>query len=228
MKDSEVLSIGSVHWAHLLVQLVLSHNLGTLVEAIVVEVAAIPIIHYVINSSKQSRNEVVFKEVLKDWESLLIKDKTESPKRKEKTPINFNDYIFGELFDLNHDGFKIFEDLNINILSKEETICVKDNLKENNISNKDILLELYLQRKAFKVAFEMIAAVEVFGSGSAVCESTFSCLTRLENPQRQSIKHDRFSNLASLAFESERTEKLNLDALLMDFNKQKRRKLQLQ
>jgi hypothetical protein len=48
----------------------------------------------------------------------------------------------------------------------------------------------------------MIAAVEVFGYSSTVCESTFSCLTRLENPQRQSMKYKWLSSLALLAFES--------------------------
>jgi hypothetical protein len=128
---------------------------------------------------------------------------------------------------LNYDSFKIFKDLNINIPSKEETICVKNYIKENDISNKDILFELYLQRKAFKATYEMIAAVEVFGCSSAVCESTFSCITRLENPQKQSMKHKRLSNLALLAFESKRTENLNLDVLLIEFNKQKDGKLQL-
>lgn len=73
----------------------------------------------------------------------------------------------------------------------------------------------------------MIAAFEAFGCSSAVCESTFSCSTRLENPQRKSMKHKRLSILALLAFESKRTENLNLDVLLTDFNKQKDRKLQL-
>lgn len=69
-----------------------------------------------------------------------------------------------------------------------------------------MLLELYEQRKAFKNTYEMIAVVEVIGCSSAVCESTFSCLTRIENPKRQSMKHNQLSNLALMAFESKRTE----------------------
>jgi hypothetical protein len=71
----------------------------------------------------------------------------------------------------------------------------------------------------------MIAAVEKFWCSSAMCESTFSCLTQLENPQRQSMKHKRLSNLALLEFESKRSKNLNLDVILMNFNKQKDRKL---
>jgi len=126
---------------------------------------------------------------------------------------------------MNYDDFKIFKDLKINIPSKEEIICVKYYSKENNISNKNILLELYQQRKAFKAAYEMIA--EVFGYSSTVCESTFSCLNRVDNPQRQSMSHNRLSNLTLLAFESKRTENLNMDLLLTNFNKQKNRKLKL-
>jgi len=104
--------------------------------------------------------------------------------------------------------FKIFDDLKINIPSKGEIICVKNYLKENNISNKNILLEFYQQRKAFRATYEMIAVVEVFGCISAVCESTFSCLTRFNNPQRQSMSHTRLSNITLLAFESKRKETL--------------------
>ncbi|CAI6355644.1 unnamed protein product [Macrosiphum euphorbiae] len=175
----------------------------------------IPIIHSVINSLKQSRNEEVFNAILKDCENLLPETETESPKRKRKTTIKLNEYILSEssgtytnyvnddinisllstfyevidiiksemetrfekndelikavsnIYELNYDDFKIFNDLKINIPSKEEIICVKNYLKENNISNKNIFLELYQQRKA---TYEMIAAVEVFGCSSAVCE----------------------------------------------------------
>ncbi|XP_008180186.1 zinc finger MYM-type protein 1-like [Acyrthosiphon pisum] len=146
---------------------------------------AIPIIHSVINSLKQSRNEEVFNAILKDCENLLPETETESPKRKRKTTIKLNEYILSESS------------------------------------------ELYQQRKAFKATYEMIAAVEVFGCSSAVCESTFSCLNRVDNPQRQSMSHNRLSNLTLLAFESKRTENLNMDLLLTNFNKQNNRKLKL-
>ncbi|KAL4122264.1 hypothetical protein QTP88_014630 [Uroleucon formosanum] len=152
---------------------------------------AIPIIHSVINSLKQSRNEEMFDAILKDCEHLLPEAETESPKCKRKTTIKLNEYILSEssstytnyvnddinisllstfyevidkiksemetpfekndelikavsnIYELNYDDFKIFNDLKINIPSKEEIICVKNYLKENNISNKNILLELY-------------------------------------------------------------------------------------
>lgn len=34
--------------------------------------------------------------------------------------------LVSNIYELNHDGFKIFDDLNINIPSKKETICVKN------------------------------------------------------------------------------------------------------
>jgi len=52
---------------------------------------------------------------------------------------------------LNYDDFKVFKDLNINIPLKEEIICVKNYLKENNIFfNNDMLIELYKQRNLKK------------------------------------------------------------------------------
>jgi len=46
---------------------------------------------------------------------------------------------------LHYDDFKTFKNLNIDMPSKEEIISVKI-----YISNKDMLIELYKQRKALK------------------------------------------------------------------------------
>jgi len=54
-------------------------------------------------------------------------------------------YFIANIYELNCDDLKIFNDLKINIPSKEETICVTHCLKENYISNENILLELYQQ-----------------------------------------------------------------------------------
>lgn len=68
----------------------------------------------------------------------------------------------------------------------------------------------------------MIATVEVFRYSSTVCEFTFACLTQIENPQRQSIRHNRFPNLLLLVHEIELTEKWNIDKLLNDFEKKRK------
>lgn len=68
----------------------------------------------------------------------------------------------------------------------------------------------------------MIATVKVFRYSSTVCEFTFAYLTQIENPQRQSIRHNRFPNLLLLVHETELTEKWNIDKLLNDFKKKRK------
>lgn len=60
----------------------------------------------------------------------------------------------------------------------------------------------------------MIESVEVFGYSPVICKSTFFCLTRIENPERQSKTHVRLSKLTILAFESKRTENIYIEKLL--------------
>lgn len=40
------------------------------------------------------------------------------------------------------------------------------------------LLELYKMREAFPAVYEMMAAVDTFGSSTSVCECSFSALDR--------------------------------------------------
>ena len=52
----------------------------------------------------------------------------------------------------------------------------------------------------------------------AVCESTFSTLTRINRPQRLSMNHSRMANLTLFAFEAKRTKNLDLEAVLRKRN----------
>lgn len=90
------------------------------------------------------------------------------------------------------------------------------------------LTELYKVREGMEKVYNLFGAIETFPSGTAICESSFSALTRITRPQRLSGKSsDRLHNLSYLAFEHKRLALLDLDMVLQRFNALKDRKVQL-
>lgn len=80
----------------------------------------------------------------------------------------------------------------IEVLSINELQVVKNylNVQDENIN---IFEEIYKQNTAFKATYKMLAAVQVFACSMAVNESSFSTLTRLDEPSRRSMSHQRLS-----------------------------------
>lgn len=89
------------------------------------------------------------------------------------------------------------------------------------------LTELYKVRQGMEKVYNLFAAIETFPSGTAVCESSFSALTRISRPQRVGMLTERLNNLSFLAFEYKRLKSLDLDKILIRFNAMKNRKVQL-
>lgn len=77
------------------------------------------------------------------------------------------------------------------------------------------MIELYQQRKTFRGTYEIIAS---YLDAALLFVNRQTCLTRIENPHRQSMTNDRFSNLIILAFELKPTENLDIEKLLRDFD----------
>jgi hypothetical protein len=73
----------------------------------------------------------------------------------------------------------------------------------------------------------LLATARTFGCSTALCESTFSVLTRIDRPQRLSMTHQRLANLVFLGFEKERTNNVDFQKVLRKFNEMKNRRLQL-
>lgn len=90
-----------------------------------------------------------------------------------------------------------------------------------------ILAELYKVRQGMENVYNLFATIETFPSGTSVCESSFSALTRIMRPQRIGMLTDRLNNLSYLAFENQRLNSLDLDDVLQRFNAIKNRKVQL-
>lgn len=90
-----------------------------------------------------------------------------------------------------------------------------------------VLTELYKVRQGMEKVYNLYAAIETFPSGTEVCESSFSALTRIMRPQRISMSTERLNNLSFLAFEHKRLENIDLDMVLKRFNALHDRKVQL-
>ncbi len=116
-------------------------------------------------------------------------------------------------------------------MPSDEELCVVRAYIARTVIDKDephgVLKALYEQRMAFPDTYAWVAAITAFGCSTAVCESSFSALSRIETPQRQGMKVDRLQKLTLLAFERERTKKIDLEKFLRRFSESKSRRLQL-
>ncbi|KAJ6639284.1 Zinc finger protein [Pseudolycoriella hygida] len=94
---------------------------------------------------------------------------------------------------------------------KERAIVVSGG--ENTFKNRfNVLFELFKIREAFPVVYGMMAAVDTFGSSTAICECScsFSALERVGVSNRISVTEDRLRNLTFLAYEKKRVAKFYL------------------
>lgn len=112
------------------------------------------------------------------------------------------------------------------IREKNEELNQKKKPEDEEIKTV-VLTELYKVRQGMESVYNLFATIATFPSGTAVCESSFSALTRIMRPQRISMSTDRLNNLSFLAFEHKRLESIDLDAILQRFNSLKNRKVQL-
>ena len=80
-----------------------------------------------------------------------------------------------------------------------------------------VLAQLYEQKDAFPKVFKLAANIATFGSSTAVCESGFSVLTRIDSPYRRSMLQPRQANLTVLTFEQSVTKTLDLDLFVRRF-----------
>ena len=145
-----------------------------------------------------------------------------------------NESLYDAIGSITSDTFLSLErlqplkELGITLPSAEELSVVNSYLKRQGIpcSVMAILHELFRQREAFPDTYKLVATVATFPCSTAMCESSFSTLARIDHPQRRSMLQKRQAQLVMLAFERNRTEKVELERFLRIFSK-KTRKLQL-
>jgi len=97
-------------------------------------------------------------------------------------------------------------------------------IEGKGISSVPELCELLLPMKtAFPSVYKLYAGALAFGASTAVCEASFSVLTKLITKNRQSMSQGRKTNLVILAFCQSRTKRLEMDKFLHRFASDKRR-----
>lgn len=99
--------------------------------------------------------------------------------------------------------------------------------KEEERTRFNMLSILYEYREMLPSVYNLYAAIDTFACSTAICEASFSSLSRVNIPSRLSMSNKRMRNLAFLAFESKRLKKISLDLFLKKFNEKKTRKVQL-
>lgn len=87
----------------------------------------------------------------------------------------------------------------------------------------DAMKVLYPFREAFPTLYRLFASASTFGTSTAVCENSFSCLTRMLTPYRRSMLQKRLSNLVLLSFEKDLTDQLNREQFVDIFRTKSRR-----
>jgi len=78
-------------------------------------------------------------------------------------------------------------------------------------------------KEAFPNIYTLYAGACTIGISTATCENSFSALTRVLNPRRRSMTHQRKSELVRLAFEKKLARNLDLDKFITKFKSSSRR-----
>lgn len=91
----------------------------------------------------------------------------------------------------------------------------------------NVLQTISKMKEVFEDTVLMLEAVDTFGCSTAICEASFSCLSRIGTLSRFSMSSQRLRDLSFLAFESKRLEKIDENKILRKFNDDKQRRLQL-
>jgi hypothetical protein len=111
-------------------------------------------------------------------------------------------------------------------LPTEQELQLCKNLIDKTVAEGDpqefcsILKHLYAHKLGLQLSYELFAAVATLGSSTAICESSFSTLTRIDTAQRRSMTDLRQQNLALLAFEKRRTAEIDMQQFITNFAKE--------
>ena len=97
----------------------------------------------------------------------------------------------------------VLQQLGITLPSPEELVVAKklfSSMTSVDNTSDGILKAAYSQRIALPDMYLLAATVATLACSTAICESSFSTLIRIDRPNRQSMLHDRLQNLILLAF----------------------------
>lgn len=104
---------------------------------------------------------------------------------------------------------------------------IKKGEDEKDLPRFNVLETLFEYREPFPGVYNLFATIETFGCSTAICECSFSSLSLVDVPKRFSMKNDRLRNLAFLGFEKKRLQEIDIEEVLIEFDRNKNRKVQL-
>lgn len=110
--------------------------------------------------------------------------------------------------------------------NKEEFDSFKSQ-KEKEKKEFNLLGESYSMRSAFGETYNLVAAVDCFACSTAVCEASFSAVSRVGIVNRISMTNKRLRHLSYLAFEYKRLDTVLPETVLRTFNNKAERRVQL-
>ena len=90
----------------------------------------------------------------------------------------------------------------------------------------DICTFMHAYKTAFPKVYTLLVGGATFGASTATCEASFSTLSRILTPFRQSMTHQRKANLVIMSFMYDYTRGVDKDEVLREIAK-KNRRLQL-
>ena len=94
---------------------------------------------------------------------------------------------------------------------------------DSSSSLADATTVVHTYREAFPNVYALYAGATTIGISTATCENSFSALTRVLRPSRQSMTHERKAALVQLAFEKSLTRNIDLDEFVAKFASSSRR-----
>lgn len=117
--------------------------------------------------------------------------------------------------------------LGIKLPSKSELATAKNyhmsQESKNPGSKLNVLTVLHPLREAFSDTYDLFCAVDTFGSSTAISESSFSCLSRIQTAKRISMSEVRLCHLSFLAFEIEYLKDISNEEILKKFFERNRK-----
>lgn len=96
---------------------------------------------------------------------------------------------------------------------------------DSSSSLADATTVVHTYREAFPNVYALYAGATTISISTATCENSFSALTRVLRPSRQSMTHERKAALVQLAFEKRLTRNIDLDEFVAKFASSSRRVL---
>lgn len=190
--------------------------------------------YYVTEPLQQTMGEAANADVadVPDWKKPLMFEVIDKVLVEMKVRFTDSSWLYTSVRALSRNSDKFLDretllplnrNLNIDIPSAAELEVAKNYLQDHVEVQKHqdsnyVLKELYQQRKAFPMVYKLAATVASFGSSSAVCESGFSVLSRVDRPTRRSMLQQRQANLVLLGFEKGFTGEIDMDTFVKRFS----------